>query len=187
MARSVYISGVVGPAPLRPDVRRLTRIATMALMTCPKCGKQFYGVGCPDCDYPARLPDASEARRRQLFGIALLAASVFVAIRFFIESLPFSTRLLLLVVTAIFGLAGVQLVTGVKGRASAFMGGLVCLGLSVLGFVAAFSGRVSGGIPFIPDAWNQTGGKLAFGLGACITAAMSFYFLRQALKPSIKK
>jgi TPR repeat protein len=24
----------------------------MALMTCPKCGKQFYGVGCPMCDYP---------------------------------------------------------------------------------------------------------------------------------------
>ena len=24
----------------------------MALMTCPKCGKQYYGVGCPVCDYP---------------------------------------------------------------------------------------------------------------------------------------
>jgi hypothetical protein len=160
----------------------------MALMTCQKCGKQFYGVGCPDCDYPARLPDASEVRRRQLFGIALLAVSVFVAIGFFIESLPFSTRLLLLVVTVIFGLAGVQLVTGVKGRASAFMGGLVCLGLSVLGFVAAFShGGVSGGIPFLPAAWNQMVGKVAFGIGACLTAAMSFYFLRQALKPSHKK
>ena len=21
-------------------------------MKCPKCGKQFYGVGCPECDYP---------------------------------------------------------------------------------------------------------------------------------------
>jgi hypothetical protein len=48
----------------------------MALQTCPKCGKQFYGVGCPDCDYPHPPPTASELRMQRLvqsrtYGVAV--------------------------------------------------------------------------------------------------------------------
>src|SRR5580700_7168842 len=110
----------------------------MALMTCPKCGRQFYGTGCPDCDYPPTVPDPSEARRRKAAGILSLAVGIFIAVGFSFQRTGFSTAWTVLVAAGIFALAGVQLVTGVKGRVSSLMGGLVCIGFSALGFYVAF-------------------------------------------------
>jgi hypothetical protein len=93
-----------------------------------------------------------------------------------------------MVVAAIFALAGLQLVTAIKGRLSALMGGLVCGGLSSLGFYVTFSHeQLEGGVPFFPTAWNQAIGHTMFGFGALITAAMAIYFLVRAIKPGEKK
>ena len=156
----------------------------MALMKCSKCGKQFYGVRCPDCDYPVSPPDVSEARRRPVIGILCLAVGVFI---FFIKRTRFSAGWTQPVVAGMFALAGVQLITCIKGRVSAVMGGLIYLGFSALGFYAAFGhGSIDGGIPFIPEAWNQKIGKTLFGGAACLTALMAVYALRKAWKPSSK-
>src|SRR5439155_611011 len=103
----------------------------MALMKCSKCGKQFYGVGCPDCDYPVRPPDVSEAQRRPVIGFLCLAVGVFI---FFIKRTRFSAEWTQPVVAGMFALAGVQLIIAIKGRVSALMGALICSGFSALGF-----------------------------------------------------
>jgi hypothetical protein len=61
--------------------------------------------------------------------------------------------------------------------------------MASLGFFAAFGpGRVEGDdIPFLPEAWNQGLGRIAFGVGACITAALSLWFFRRTVKPCKKK
>ena len=53
----------------------------MSLQTCPKCGKHFYGVACPDCDYPHPAPTADQLRAQRLvqsrpyaIGVGLLFA-----------------------------------------------------------------------------------------------------------------
>jgi len=48
----------------------------MALQTCPKCGKQFYGVACPDCAYPHPAPTASEVRMQRLVQTRVWALAV---------------------------------------------------------------------------------------------------------------
>lgn len=59
---------------------------------------------------------------------------------------------------------------------SALLGGFICTGLSVAGFVIVFSGeQLSGGIPFVPQALNQGIGRTLFGLGALFTAALAAY------------
>ena len=156
----------------------------MALLTCSKCGKQFDGAGCPDCDCPASPPDVSEARRRPVIGVLFLAVGVFI---FFIKRTQFRSEWIQPVVGGMFALAGVQLIIAIKGRISALMGTLICAGFSALGFYAAFGhGSIDGGIPFIPDAWNQKIAKILFGGAACLTALMAIYFLRQVWKPSAK-
>jgi hypothetical protein len=156
----------------------------MALMTCSKCGKHFYGVGCPDCDYSASPADVSEGRRRPLIGALFLAVGIFI---FFIKRTQFHTEWIQSVVGGMFALVGVQLIIAIKGRVSALMGALICSGFSALGFYAAFGhGPIEGGIPFIPDVWNQKIGRILFGGAACLTALMAIYFLRQAWKPSPK-
>src|SRR5579883_3605413 len=89
------------------------------LMTCSKCGKQFYGVGCPDCDYPASPRDVSEARRRPVIGFLVLAVGVFIL---FIKRTEFPARWIQPVVASMFALAGVQLIIAIKGRVAALMG-----------------------------------------------------------------
>jgi hypothetical protein len=75
-----------------------------------------------------------------------------------------------------FSLAGLQVLTGAKGRSSSLIAGTIFALLSVLGLYAAFSDqRIGGGIPFIPDAWNQAFGHGLFGLGAVFTAAAAVY------------
>lgn len=159
----------------------------MPLTTCPKCSTQYYGVGCPHCDYPPAAADVSETRRRRVAGALSLVVGVFISAGFFVKRTEPTPGWVLLVAAGIFALAGVQLVTGVKGRISSLMGGALCAGFSVLGFYVAFNpGPITGGIPLLSPALNQTIGKIMFGAGACITGLMALYFLRQAWKPNGK-
>jgi hypothetical protein len=60
--------------------------------------------------------------------------------------------------------------------------------MASIGFFAAFAaGEVEGGIPFVPAAWNQAIGRIAFGSGACLTAAFSIWLFYRALKPCKKR
>ena len=83
----------------------------------------------------------------------------------------------------IFAVVGLQLLIGAKGRLSFLLGGLVCAALSAMGVCVAFSkGAVSGGIPFLPSAWNQRFGHVMFGLGGLLTGAMALYFFVRVIK-----
>lgn len=63
-----------------------------------------------------------------------------------------------------------------RSMVAAVLGGLICTGLSVAGFVIVFSGaQLSGGIPLLPQALNQGIGRTLFGLGALFTAALAAY------------
>lgn len=62
------------------------------------------------------------------------------------------------------------------------LGGVVCLGLSIIGFWVAFYGEdIQGGIPFIADAANQVIGRIVFGIGALITGLLSVVAFRELL------
>ena len=88
----------------------------------------------------------------------------------------------------IFFLGGVGTFRRVKGRMASVLSGLICAGLASLGFFAAFGrGEVEGGIPFLPAAWNQGLGRIAFGSGACFTAAFGLWLFYITVKPCKKK
>jgi hypothetical protein len=129
----------------------------------------------------------NDQMRRRFMGFAFIAVSGYLAFRFYAINTPFSRRLLLLIVIVLFLLAGIQLVTDIKGRLLSLMVGVIFAGLSMLGFFAAFSGEIHGGIPFFPAAWNQALGKVIFAFGACITASMALWCIYQAVKTNAKK
>jgi len=88
----------------------------------------------------------------------------------------------------IFLLGGVGAVRGVKGRMASALGGLICAGMASLGvFAACGRGEVEGGIPFLPASWNQGFGRIAFGGGACLTAAFGLWLFYVTVKPCKKK
>ena len=119
-----------------------------------------------------------------LWGVSVYVAIVCMAGR----QVPLADRLQLLIVAIAFALVGMGSIRGLKNKAATRVGGLICLGLSALGFFTAFgSGSLSGGIPLIPEAWNQILGRTMFGIGGCISATMGFYFLRQSHNRSLKK
>lgn len=61
-------------------------------------------------------------------------------------------------------------------RISSFLGGVICLILSLTGFYATFSaGPITGGLPFLPDVMNSMIGRIFFGLGALITGCLAVY------------
>jgi hypothetical protein len=65
----------------------------------------------------------------------------------------------------------------------ALLGGVICLALSATGFyIALAGGRLESGIPFIPDALNQSIGRLVIGSGAVATGAMAVYAFCEAWK-----
>jgi hypothetical protein len=60
--------------------------------------------------------------------------------------------------------------------------------MASLGFFAAFGpGEVEGGIPLLPEAWNQGLGRIAFGGGACFVAVYGLWWFYRAAKPCKKK
>ncbi len=127
----------------------------------------------------------TDLQQRRLMGWVLVGAAAVVAFRAHTErdtATPW--RWMLIVVAVIFALVGVQLVTAAKGRLSALIGGLVGAGMSTLAFCGALGHEtLRGGIPFIPAAWNQAGGRLLFGFGGFATAVMAFYLVVRAIKP----
>lgn len=156
----------------------------MALVTCNKCGLQFYGVGCPQCDYPKSASDVAATKRQWVAGLIMIAVAVMILFFFWKDSRPMAERWALLPAAAVFFLGGVSLLTMVKGRIADFLGALMFAAFSALGFFAAFGpGRVSGGIPLMPDAWNQHLGKAVFGFGGCLSAVAALWLIYRGLKP----
>ena len=156
----------------------------MALNTCNKCGQEFYGLGCPQCDYPqTELSDAGRRRQRPM-GLLLVAIALGILFVFCADGRPTTERWPMLAVAGVFFLGGVSLIATPQGRKADIIGALMCAGFSALGFFAAFGpGTIEGGIPFAPEIWNQALGKVAFGGGAVVCGAMSVCFLYRGIRP----
>lgn len=61
-----------------------------------------------------------------------------------------------------------------------FLGGVICLSLSIIGFWVAFYGDdIQGGIPFIAEAANQVIGRIVFGIGAVITGLLTIVAFKE--------
>lgn len=64
-----------------------------------------------------------------------------------------------------------------------FLGGVICLALSIIGFWIAFYGEdIQGGIPFIAEAANQVIGRIVFGGGAVVTGWLAVVAFRELFK-----
>lgn len=155
------------------------------LATCAKCGKPFYGVRCPECDFPPSPEgDRGAGKPHRLWGVLFLALGGFVALMPVLRPEAVPVAWAVVVAGVVFGLAGVSLLTEPKGRAANLLAGLVLAGLSSLGFFAAFGpGPIEGGIPLIPTAWNQALGRGLFLGGAILTAAFALWVFYRAAKP----
>jgi hypothetical protein len=149
----------------------------MAKMTCPKCSKQYYGMGCPYCDYPPVAPDKGEGQRRFLFGLVFIVTGLFLVSRYFSDSTPHWSAVL--TAGLVFGLAGIHMVSVQRlydenGRASALLGGLLLVSFSYLCFIGAFSDRAEWtSLPFLPDTWSHMLARTISGLFGVMLAAFS--------------
>jgi hypothetical protein len=171
-------------------VRRHSRIEIMAEMTCPKCGKQYYGVGCPYCDYPPVPPDKQAARTSLLMGFVLLALGIYIAMRFVFDrtwrGLPVLDAGVLFALGG-FQLVGVQLLYNEKGRISTLVGGLILAAFAYLCFYGAFSQDAHwSSIPFIPQSWSQMLARTISGLIGVMCVAFTLRSLYLLVKPKHK-
>lgn len=67
------------------------------------------------------------------------------------------------------------------GRVRALIGGLICTALAAVGAVAALSPDAPlGGIPLLPAAWNSAIGRMVFGFGSLLCAAMALWAFVEA-------
>jgi hypothetical protein len=71
-----------------------------------------------------------------------------------------------------------------KGALSWIVGAIVAFGFAVFAFLVAWRWKEgwSGGIPFIPHAWNQIIARLLFALGGLFATVMAVVFLRKAIR-----
>ncbi|MGD0017081.1 MAG: hypothetical protein ABSC38_06170 [Verrucomicrobiia bacterium] len=71
-----------------------------------------------------------------------------------------------------------------KGALSWIVGAVVALGFAVFACLGAWRWKEgwSGGIPFIPHAWNQIIARLLFALGGLLATVMAVVFLRKAIR-----
>jgi hypothetical protein len=75
-----------------------------------------------------------------------------------------------------------------QSRLSALAGGLICAGLSGIGFWIVFTHKhLGGGLPFIPETWNQALGRVFVGVCACVTAFFALCAFYEAFKPRKKQ
>jgi len=163
------------------------RIRFMDAPTCPKCGKEFYGVACPNCNFPARQPDTGEIRRQQFMAFALLASLLVILVRLFIRDPSF--RLSILV--GVFGLVllGRLLASDTNGRAYALGVGSLCAALSLGFFYCTFSKLAHWlaptlfGISFLPWWWNETSTKCLTGFFGCLCAIWSLSCYYRVARP----
>jgi hypothetical protein len=71
-----------------------------------------------------------------------------------------------------------------SNRLGALIALLFCAGSAVLSIWIALTGQpVSGGLPFLPHAWNQGLGRLAFGVGGLTCLALARLALRDVVRP----
>lgn len=163
----------------------------MAEMTCPKCGKQYYGVGCPYCDFPPVAPDKSTARPRFLLGLVCIVIGLYVGARFFFD--PAWRWSAVLAAGFVFGLAGIHMVClerfyDEKGRASALVGGLLLVSFAYLCFIGAFSDRAHWtSLPLLPDTWSHALARTISGLWGVTLAAFSLRSFYLVIKPKKMK
>jgi hypothetical protein len=71
-----------------------------------------------------------------------------------------------------------------KGALSWIVGAIVALGFAVFAFLGAWrwKGGWSGGIPFIPHAWNQIIARSLFALGGLLATIGAISLLRKAVR-----
>jgi hypothetical protein len=64
------------------------------------------------------------------------------------------------------------------------LGALTAAGFAVVAFLVAWREKDgwSGGIPFVPTAWNQAAARILFALGGLLALISAVVFLRKALK-----
>ncbi|WP_374011629.1 hypothetical protein [Pseudoxanthomonas koreensis] len=68
-----------------------------------------------------------------------------------------------------------------RSVAAAVVAGLACCGLAATAiFIVVSGGRLTGGLPLLPDAWNQAFGRALFAVGALCTAGMGVYAFHDA-------
>jgi hypothetical protein len=71
----------------------------------------------------------------------------------------------------------------VRAKVTWFFLGVTLAGFGIVALLVAWDpGRFSGGIWFIPDAWNQGLARVCFTIGGLIFMAISFAFFREAFK-----
>ncbi len=163
----------------------------MAELTCPKCSKQYYGIGCPYCDFPPVPPDPAAAQRRLLFGLVFIVIGLFVVALYFLDSTSHWSAVL--AAGFVFGLAGIHMVSlqrfyDENGRASALVGGLLLVSFSYLCFIGAFSDRAHWtSVPFLPDTWSHALARTISGLFGAMLAAFSLRSFYLVIRPKTKR
>ena len=160
----------------------------MAELTCPKCGSKYYGVGCPNCDWPAAQPDPGLAKRNRIIGWFACAWGLFLASNYFFHFLSYH-NFLMLVAGSMLALAGLQIAAAgrlykLESRPSSFVCALMFAGFAYLCLYAALSDApVSGPLPLLPPKWNEKIGKFVFGVVGCVWGWVSLWLFYRTVKP----
>jgi len=87
----------------------------------------------------------------------------------------------------IFILAGFMILLGQRSRFTNLLASLLCACFGCVGaWISLFAPPqdFSGGIPFMPDAFNLILARWIFGLGAAMSFAISIFAFRQFYNPS---
>lgn len=71
-----------------------------------------------------------------------------------------------------------------RNRIGAFIALVFCVSSGVLSLWIALTGQpVSGGLPFLPHAWNQALGRVVFGIGGLACFGIGRLALRDVRRP----
>lgn len=74
--------------------------------------------------------------------------------------------------------------TSGQNRIGAFIALVFCVSCGVLALWIAITGQpVSGGLPFLPRAWNQVLGRVVFGVSGLVCFALARLALRDVRAP----
>ena len=128
--------------------------------------------------------------KRQIWGLILLGASLFVA-ALAINIVPIDEsslhvpRWVLALVAIVFASTGVLVVQSQSSRASDLLAGIILFAMSVIGMWIALFGSSEefyGGLSILPRDANVTMARVLFGFGALITLGVSAYVIRKGLK-----
>ena len=179
---------------LQPIMKNLPRWAGsrhMAEKTCAKCGKAYYGVGCPSCDYPPVPPDKNLAKQRLSGGLIGILAGLYPIALYFFQ--PGSHHLEVLGVGLAFVFAGIQLVSVQRfydenGWASVLVSCLFLASFAYVCFFGAFSPRAHWtGPSFVPNPLSQLVGRTGSGFFGFAFSAWLLKVLYLAVKSKGKK